>query len=186
MTRLLGSIAAVAGAAVALAACGGDKSDDGGGGPTIAGTGYQYTLPDGWVDARDRVGDQKPDTVVAVDSESPVASSINVVTQDAAPGTTLDTFLQTSMMEIRRAAADSPSPTLTFTPPDEPTPTRVDGTRAVRFDYGGASNGVRSKARRLVALRGSTAYSITLASGTSTFASGRRALERVLDSWEWR
>jgi hypothetical protein len=188
-------LALLALAAVALAGCsGGDEN-----GEPVEGTGYTYSVPDGWEDVSDQaeeeidVGGFRPDTLVIGESEDDFATNVNVIREDGLPdGVTAAQYADASLAGLR-------DPTGSGLPPEvaqaiesgnlrqisEPRDAELDGEEAVAWHYRGTQDGRDLRVRQVAAVMDGAAYTLTLTVRPDRFDEGAGALDEIVESWEW-
>jgi hypothetical protein len=143
------------------------------GGKTVAGTGYEATLPPGWRDVT------KSSTSGRVRSDLVLASAlgtINVALETDLPaGITLDQYFQAG-----RAKA-------TAKLPPRPEPTTLAGVDAITYTFSDVTDkGRRVRDRQVVAIRDGVAYVVTFGVREERFDEEVRSLDAFLASWRWK
>jgi hypothetical protein len=188
-------IALLAVAALGLAGCSGDDEDE----DPVEGTGYTYSVPDGWEDASDRAEDEievggfRPDTLVVGEREDDFATNVNVIREDGVPeGVTAARYGELSLVGLRDPAAAGLPPELAEaienlnpTRISEPRDAELDGEEAVAWDYRSTQNGRNVRVRQVAAVMGGAGYTVTLTVLPARFEEGTGALEEVVESWRW-
>jgi hypothetical protein len=186
-------------AAVTLAACG----DDDEGGETISGSGYEFTLPDGWQDAQevadevaDDVREDIPidpsgtyDSLVAGESEDDFTTNLNVVLQTDLPANmTSDRYTAATLQvfeDPRLSRRLLPQSLEIVTPPDDPTLVRLDGEDAFEVTLESESEGRQVGQRLVLLVREGNAYTITFSASADEFDAEVADLDEIVDSWRW-
>lgn len=173
--------------AALLGACGGD---DGGG--TAEGTGFTVEVPDGWADASDRAealefAGFRPDLVLVGPPRDGFTPSVNVVVEAGVPPETrLDGYVEAGRAVLRAGRLGEEEIPGGEVELGEVRAAGVGGERAATFDHVRTVDGRRLRARQVVALRGSTAYTLTFTDLAERFDSSVSKLNSVLASWRWR
>lgn len=174
------------------AGCGGDDDAEREGGGVVAGKGYEYTLPDGWVDASTLTGPAAEqlglggdaiDTLSTADATSEFATSVNVATIPA-PGATLKQLATVSRANIANPEVLPPGVEFT-SKPTAAEPTELDGSPARQFEYEGTFQGNEGELRQLVTLHGGAAFAVGFASPAGEFEADSEAFDQVTESWRW-
>ena len=183
-------------AAVALTGCsGGDE-----GGDPVEGTGYTYSLPDGWEDFSDRaeeeidVGSFRPDTLVVGESDDDFATNVNVIREDGLPnGITAAQYADASLAGLRDPVGAGMPPDVAEAIEDgnlrqisEPRDAELDGEEALAWDYSGTQDGRDVRVEQVAAVMDGAGYTLTLTVLPNRFDEGDEALDQVVESWEWK
>jgi hypothetical protein len=180
--------------AVAFAACSSDEDEE-----PVEGTGYTYSLPDGWEDVSDRaeaeleVGGFRPDTLVVGEREDDFATNVNVIREDGLPnGVTAARYADVSLAGLRDPAGAGLPPEVAQAIDDvnptqisEPRDTELDGEEAVAWDYRGTQDGRDVRVQQVAAVMAGAGYTLTLTVLPDRFDEGNEALDQVVDSWSW-
>jgi hypothetical protein len=188
-------LALLAVAAVALSGCSGDDEDR----QPVEGTGYSYSVPDGWEDVSDRaeaeleVGGFRPDTLVIGESEDDFATNVNVIREDGLPnGVTAAQYADVSLAGLRdpvRAGlpAEVAQAIEDVNPRQisEPRDAELDGEEAVAWEYRGTQDGRDVRVQQVAAVMAGAGYTLTLTVLPDRFDEGNEALDQVIDSWSW-
>jgi hypothetical protein len=189
------ALALVAAAAFAFAGCSGDEEDA----DPVEGTGYTYSVPDGWEDVSDsaeeeiEVGGFRPDTLVVGDREDDFATNVNVVREAGLPSdVTAEQYADVSIAGLRDPAASGLPPEVAATVEElnpsgisEPREVDLGGEEAVEWDYRSTQDGRDVRVRQLVAVMDGAGYTLTLTVLPAGFGEGNEALGEVTASWEW-
>ena len=173
------------------AGCGGEDDEPDGGG-VVAGNGYQYTLPDGWIDASTLTGPAAEqlglggdaiDSLSTDDPEAEFATNVNVATGPA-PGVTLKQLTAQALLTIRDPQVLPPGVEFT-SEPTRPERTELAGSPAQQFEYEGNFMGNEGELRQLMTLHGGQAFAVTFASPAGEFEADVESFDQVTDSWQW-
>jgi hypothetical protein len=181
--------------ALATAGCGGEGDDP------VDGTGYTYSVPDGWEDLSERAEDEpavppaglRPDSVVAGERRDDFASNVNVVRERGLPdGITTRAYAEASIAAMRDPAAAGLPPEITrrleslrVTGIGEPREAELDGEDAREWEYGTTWNGRPVRVRQVAVVVGNAGYTVTLTVLPARFGEGAAALGEVVESWRW-
>jgi hypothetical protein len=188
-TRSLAALLAL----IALAGCGGDDEDP------VDGSGYTYSVPDGWEDASDRaaeeleIGGFRPDTLVIGESEDDFATNVNVIRENGVPnGVTAAQYAEVSLAGLRDPVAGGLPPEVAGTieqlnPRDisEPRDAELGGEEAAAWDYTSTQDGRDVRVRQVAAVIEGAAYTVTLTTLPDRFDEANEAFDEVVESWEW-
>ena len=189
-------LALLAVAAVALAGCsGGDEDAD-----PVEGTGYTYSLPDGWEDFSDpaeeeiEIGGFRPDTLVVGEREDDFSTNVNVIREDGLPnGVTAAQYADASLAGLRDPVGAGMPPEVAQAIEDgnlrqisEPRDTELDGEEAFAWDYRGTQDGREVRVQQVAAVMDGAGYTLTLTVLPNRFDEGTEALDQVIDSWTWK
>jgi hypothetical protein len=182
-------------AVLVVAGCGGDDEDP------VEGTGYTYSVPDGWEEASDRAGDEpalqlgalRPDSVVIGESEDDFATNVNVVREGGVPKrVTAAQYAQVSLATLRNPAAAGLPPEIAEaverlrpTQVSEPREAELDGEEAFEWGYRTAQGDRAVRVRQVATVMGSAGYTLTLTAMPDRFEQGNEALDEVVESWSW-
>jgi hypothetical protein len=180
--------------AVAFAGCSSDED-----GEAVEGTGYTYSLPDGWEDVSDRaeaeleVGGFRPDTLVVGEREDDFATNVNVIREDGLPsGVTAAQYADVSLAGLRDPAGAGLPPEVAQAIDDvnptqisEPRDAELDGEEAVAWDYRGTQDGRDVRVQQVAAVMAGAGYTLTLTVLPDRFDEGNAALDQVVESWSW-
>ena len=183
-------------AAVALTGCSG--GDDGG--DPVEGTGYTYSLPDGWEDLSDpadeevEIGGFRPDTLVVGEREDDFATNVNVIREDGLPnGITAARYAEASLAGLRDPVGAGMPPDVAEAIEDgnlrqisEPRDAELDGEEAFAWDYRGSQDGRDVRVEQVAAVMEGAGYTLTLTVLPKHFDEGDEALDQVVESWEWK
>jgi hypothetical protein len=190
--RLLLPLAAVA---LLLAGCsGGDEDAD-----PVEGTGYTYSVPDGWEDVSDKaeeeidVGGFRPDTLVIGESEDDFATNVNVIREDGLPnGVTAAQYADASLAGLRDPVGAGMPPEVAQAIEEgnlrqisDPRDAELDGEEAFAWDYRGTQDGREVRVQQVVAVMDGAGYTLTLTVLPDGFEDGTAALDEVVESWRW-
>jgi hypothetical protein len=187
-------VALLALTAVAFAGCSSDED-----GEAVEGTGYTYSLPDGWEDVSDRaeaeleVGGFRPDTLVVGEREDDFAANVNVIREDGLPsGVTAAQYADVSLAGLRDPAGAGLPPEVAQAIDDvnprqisEPRDAELDGEEAVAWDYRGTQDGRDVRVQQVAAVMAGAGYTLTLTVLPDRFDEGNAALDQVVESWSW-
>jgi hypothetical protein len=182
-------------AALAVAGCGGGDEEP------VEGTGYTFSVPDGWEDVSDRAEDEpslelsgfRPDSVVVGEAEDDFATNVNVIREPGLPeGVTAAQYADVSIAGLRDPAAAGLPPEIveaveSMRPTDisEPRDRELDGEEAVEWGYRSAQGGRNVRVRQVAAVMDGAAYTVTLTALPDGFEEGGEALDEVIESWSW-
>ena len=190
--RPLAALLAVA--ALAAAGCGGGDEDP------VEGTGYTYSLPDGWEDASDsEAADEAPkvigvrfDSLVYGEAEEGFAVNVNVLRERVPGGITASEYAELNIATLRNPSAAGYSPELAERIEEldvrglsRPRELELDGAGAMTWDYGTTQGGRDMRQRQMVVVRDGAGYTITVTALPSQFEDAAEALDEVAESWEW-
>ena len=189
--RLLLPLAAVA---LALAGCSGDDDAE-----PVEGTGYTYSVPDGWEDVSGpaeeeiEIGGFRPDTLVIGESEDDFATNVNVIREDGLPsGVTAAQYADASLAGLRDPVGAGMPPEVAQAIEDgnlkqisEPRDAELDGEEAFAWDYRGTQDGRDVRVRQVAAVMDGAGYTLTLTVLPDRFDEGSEALDQVVESWDW-
>ena len=191
--RLLLPLAAVA---LALAGCsGGDEDAD-----PVEGTGYTYSLPDGWEDFSDpaeeeiEIGGFRPDTLVVGEREDDFSTNVNVIREDGLPnGVTAAQYADASLAGLRDPVGAGMPPEVAQAIDEanlrqisEPRDAELDGEEAFAWDYRGTQDGRDVRVQQVAAVMDGAGYTLTLTVLPDRFDEGTEALDQVIESWSWK
>jgi hypothetical protein len=181
--------------ALAAFGCGGEDEDP------VEGTGYTYSVPDGWEDVSDRseeelggqLGGLTPDSVVVGESEDDFATNVNVIREGGVPTrVTAEQYAEVSLAALRDPAAAGFPPQvaeaierLRPTQITELRDAELDGERAFAWDYRSSQEGRRLRVRQMATVMGGAGYTVTLTALPDGFEEGNDALDEVVESWSW-
>jgi hypothetical protein len=193
-TRSLVALLAVA--AVALAGCSGDDEDA----EAVEGTGYTYSLPDGWKDLSDpaeeeiEIGGFRPDTLVLGEREDGFATNVNVIREDGLPdAVTAAQYTDASLAGLRDPVGAGMPPEVAEAIEDgnlrqisEPRDAELDGEEAFAWDYRGTQDGRDVRVEQVAAVMDGVGYTLTLTVLPASFDEGSEALDQVVESWKWK
>lgn len=169
-------IAAAIALTLSISACGG--GDDASDSDTVAGRGYELTLPDGWSRSDDAGGadiqiakgegeDQKASLTVGRTPDPPKGASLAVLTS------ALRSRLLTGLPELSPSDVSSPRPA------------KLAGTDALALEINASVQGRKAHILGLVTLHDGVEYTVTFA-GPPGNADGQATEYRsILKSWEW-
>jgi hypothetical protein len=181
-------------AALATAGCGGDEDP-------VEGTGYTYSVPDGWEDASDsEAADEAPkvigvrfDSVVNGEAEDGFAVNVNVLRERVPGGITASEYAELNIATLRNPSAAGYPPELAerieeldVSGLSRPRELELDGAGAMAWDYGTTQGGRDLRQRQMAVVRDGAGYTITLTALPSQFEDGTEALDEVVESWSWR
>jgi hypothetical protein len=188
-------LALLALAAVALAGCSGGDEDE----EQVQGTGYTYSLPDGWEDVSDpaeeeiEVGGFRPDTLVVGEREDDFATNVNVIREAGLPdGVTAAQYADASLAGLRDPVGAGMPPEVAQAIEEgnlrqisEPRDAELDGEEAFAWDYRGTQDGRDVRVQQVAAVMGRAGYTLTLTVLPAQFGEGSEALDQVVESWSW-
>jgi hypothetical protein len=190
--RLLGLLTVVA---LAAFGCGGDDGD------RVEGTGYSYSVPDGWEDVSDRaeeeiggrLGGLTTDSVVVGEREDDFATNVNVIREAGVPErVTARQYAEVSIATLRnpRAAGFPPDvaeaiESVRPTQITDPRDAELDGEQAFEWDYRSTQRGRRLRVRQVAAVMGGAGYTVTLTALPDALEEGNEALDEVVETWSW-
>jgi DcrB len=182
-------------AVFAVAGCGGGDEDP------VEGTGYTYSVPDGWEDASDQAEDEpglelggiRPDSIVVAEPEDDFATNVNVVRQDGLPsGVTAAQYAEANLAGLRNPTAAGLPPELVETvkslKPSDISKRRdvdLDGEEAFEWDYRATQGGRRMRLRQVAAVVDGAGFTVTLTALPDGFEEGDEALDEIVESWSW-
>jgi hypothetical protein len=182
-------------AVFAVAGCGGGDEDP------VEGTGYTYSVPDGWEDASDQAEDEpglelggiRPDSIVLAEPEDDFATNVNVVRQDGLPsGVTAAQYAEANLAGLRNPTAAGLPPELVETvkslKPSDISKRRdvdLDGEEAFEWDYRATQGGRRMRLRQVAAVVDGAGFTVTLTALPDGFEEGDEALDEIVESWSW-
>jgi hypothetical protein len=190
---LLAALLAVA--ALTAAGCGGEDEDP------VEGTGYTYSVPDGWEDASDsQAAEEAPevigvrfDSLVNGETEDGFAVNVNVLRERVPGGITASEYAQLNIATLRDPSAAGYPPELAerieeldvrgLSPPRE---VELGGAGAMTWDYSTTQGGRDMRQRQMVVVRDGAGYTITLTALPSQFEDGAEALDELVESWSWK
>jgi hypothetical protein len=190
---LLAALLAVA--AVTAAGCGGEDEDP------VEGTGYTYSVPDGWEDASDsQAAEEAPevtgvrfDSLVNGAAEDGFAVNVNVLRERVPGGITASEYAQLNIATLRDPSAAGYPPELAERIEEldvrglsRPRELELAGAVARTWDYTTTQGGRDMRQRQMVVVRNGAGYTITLTALPSQFEDGTEALDEVVESWSWR
>ena len=189
-------LALLAVAAVALAACSSGDEDA----EPVEGTGYTYSVPDGWEDFSDpaeeeiEIGGFRPDTLVVGEREDGFATNVNVIREDGLPnGVTAAQYADASLAGLRDPVGAGMPPEVAQAIEDgnlrqisEPRDAELDGEEAFAWDYRGTQDGRDVRVQQVAAVMDGAGYTLTLTVLPDRFDEGGEALDQVIDSWSWK
>ena len=189
-------LALLAVAAVALAGCSGGDEDA----EPVEGTGYTYSVPDGWEDLSDpaeeeiEIGGFRPDTLVVGEREDGFATNVNVIREDGLPsGVTAAQYADASLAGLRDPVGAGMPPEVAQAIEDgnlrqisEPRDAELDGEEAFAWDYRGTQDGRDVRVQQVAAVMDGAGYTLTLTVLPDRFDEGGEALDQVIDSWSWK
>ena len=188
-------LALLAVAAVALAACSSGDEDA----EPVEGTGYTYSVPDGWEDFSDpaeeeiEIGGFRPDTLVVGEREDGFATNVNVIREDGLPsGVTAAQYADASLAGLRDPVGAGMPPEVAQAIEDgnlrqisEPRGAELDGEEAFAWDYRGTQDGRDVRVQQVAAVMDGAGYTLTLTVLPDRFDEGSEALDQVVESWDW-
>jgi hypothetical protein len=182
-------------AALAIGGCDSAEEDP----DPVEGTGYSYSVPEGWDDVSDQAEDQievarfRPDTLVVGEREDDFTTNVNVVREGGVPeGVTPAEYAEVSLAGLRDPAAAGLPPELAETVEQlnptgisEPRDTELDGQEALAWTYRSTQDGRRVRVRQVATVMDGAGYTVTLTALPAGFEDGAAALEEVVESWRW-
>jgi hypothetical protein len=189
-----GRLAAVL-ALAALAGCGGDDAED-----PVDGSGYTYSVPDGWEDASDRAGEEleiggfRPDTLVIGESEDDFATNVNVIRENGVPrAVTASQYAEVSLAGLRDPVAAGLPPEVAQTVEElnprqisQPRDAELGGEEAASWDYTSTQDGRDVRVRQVATVMAGAGYTVTLTTLPDRFDEANEALDEVVESWDWK
>ena len=182
-------------AAFAAAGCGGEDEDK------VEGTGYTYSVPDGWEDASDsqaaeealEVSGVRFDSLVNGEAEDGFAVNVNVLRERVPGGITASEYAQLNIATLRDPSAAGYPPELAERIEEldvrglsRPRELELGGADAMTWDYSTTQGGRDMRQRQMVVVRDGAGHTITLTALPSQFEDGAEALDEVVESWSWR
>ena len=182
-------------AALAASGCGGEDEDP------VEGTGYTYSVPDGWEDASDsQAAEEAPevigvrfDSLVNGEAEDGFAVNVNVLRERVPGGITASEYAQLNIATLRDPSAAGYPPELAERIEEldvrglsRPRELELGGAGAMTWDYGTTQGGRDMRQRQMVVVRDGAGYTITLTALPSQFEEGTEALDEVVESWNWK
>ena len=189
---LLAALLAVA--ALTPGGCGGEDEDP------VEGTGYTYSVPDGWKDASDsQAAEEAPevigvrfDSLVNGEAEDGFAVNVNVLRERVPGGITASEYAQLNIATLRDPSAAGYPPELAERIEEldvrglsRPREVELGGAGAMTWDYSTTQGGRDMRQRQMVVVRDGAGYTITLTALPSQFEDGAEALDEVVESWTW-
>jgi hypothetical protein len=183
-------------ALAALAGCGGDDDNE----DPVDGSGYTYSVPDGWEDASNRaaeeieIGGFRPDTLVIGESEDDFATNVNVVREDGVPrAVTAARYAEVSLAGLRDPVAAGLPPEVARTVEElnprqisEPRDAELGGEEAASWDYTSTQDGRDVRVRQVATVMAGAGYTVTLTTLQDRFDEANEALDEVVESWDWK
>ena len=182
-------------AAFAAAGCGGEDEDP------VEGTGYTYSVPDGWEDASDsQAADEAPkvigvrfDSLVNGEAEDGFAVNVNVLRERVPGGMTASEYAELNIATLRNPSAAGYPPELAERIEEldvrglsRPRELELGGAGAMTWDYSTTQGGRDLRQRQMVVVTDGAGYTITLTALPSKFEDGTEALDEVVESWSWK
>lgn len=190
-------LALLALAVLAVAGCGGGDDDQ----EPVQGTGYTYSVPDGWEDVSDRAEDEpglelggiRPDSIVVAEPEDDFATNVNVVRQGGLPaGVTAAQYAEANLAGLRNPTAAGLPPEIieslkSLNPRDisERRDLELDGEEAFEWGYRATQGGRTMRLRQVATVVDEAGYTVTLTALPDGFEEGTEALDEVVESWAW-
>jgi hypothetical protein len=182
-------------AALAVGGCDSAEEDS----DPVDGTGYSYSVPEGWDDVSDQAGDQievarfSPDTLVVGAREDDFTTNVNVVREGGVPeAVTPEEYAEVSLASLRDPAAAGLPPELAAevgrlnpTRISRPGEIELDGQEAVAWTYRSIQNGRRVRVRQVATVMDGAGYTVTLTAVPAGYEDGAAGLEQVIESWRW-
>jgi hypothetical protein len=190
---LLAAVLALA--ALAASGCGGEDEDP------VEGTGYTYSVPDGWEDASDsQAAEEAPevigvrfDSLVNGEAEDGFAVNVNVLRERVPGGITASEYAELNIATLRDPSAAGYPPELAERIEEldvrglsRPRELELGGTGAMTWDYSTTQGGRDMRQRQMVVVRDGAGFTITLTALPSQFEDGAEALGEVVESWSWK
>ena len=189
-------LALLAVAAGALAGCSSGDEDA----EPVEGTGYTYSVPDGWEDLSDpaeeeiEIGGFRPDTLVVGEREDGFATNVNVIREDGLPsGVAAAQYADASLAGLRDPVGAGMPPEVAQAIEDgnlrqisRPRDAELDGEGAFAWDYRGTQDGRDVRVQQVAAVMDGAGYTLTLTVLPDRFDEGGEALDQVIDSWSWK
>jgi hypothetical protein len=189
-------LALLAVAAGALAGCSSGDEDA----EPVEGTGYTYSVPDGWEDLSDpaeeeiEIGGFRPDTLVVGEREDGFATNVNVIREDGLPsGVAAAQYADASLAGLRDPVGAGMPPEVAqaiekanLRQISEPRDAELDGEEAFAWDYRGTQDGRDVRVQQVAAVMDGAGYTLTLTVLPDRFDEGGEALDQVIDSWSWK
>jgi hypothetical protein len=186
-------LALLAVAALALAGCTSDDEEP------VEGTGYTYSVPDGWEDASGpaeeeiEIGGLRPDTLVLGEREDGFTTNVNVIREDGLPArVTAAQYADASLAGLRDPVGAGVPPEIAqgieegnLRQFSEARDAELSGEQAFTWDYRGTQDGREVRVRQVVAVMDGAGYTLTLTVRPDHFDDGSEALDAVIDSWSW-
>lgn len=148
-------------------------------GNDIQGTGYSFSLPDGWeVPTQDIPGTEQTDSFAAdLTDDDGFADNVNVIRIDPAPVDDLDQLEDALKAELEGAGAKD------VTVRDR---IEVDGEEAVRVASSQDQQGATYLTEQVNAIHDGVSYVITFSFSDSVSEGDRDDVaESILDTWKW-
>jgi hypothetical protein len=180
---------------LAAAGCGGEDEDP------VEGTGYTYSVPDGWEDASDsEAADEAPkvigvrfDSLVNGEAENGFAVNVNVLRERVPGGITASEYAQLNIATLRDPSAAGYPPELAERIEEldvrglsRPRELELGGAGAMTWDYTTTQGGRDMRQRQMAVVRDGAGYTITLTALPAQFEDGIEALDEVVESWSWK
>ena len=189
-TRRLVTLLFLAGAAVA--GCSDEQAK-------IDGSGYSYSLPDGWEDGIEAISEVEDETGILADSvafgerEDDFTTNVNVFREGGLPARmTAAKYAEISIAGLREPDASGIPPDIAeqveaaaATDISEARPGELGGEDAVGWEYRSKGPEREMRVRQVAAVKDGAAYTVTLTALPEAYDEGSDALDEVVDSWEW-
>lgn len=178
--------------AAAVAGCGDEEAK-------IDGSGYSYSLPDGWEDGTEAISEIEDETGILADSvafgerEDDFTTNVNVFREGGLPArTTAAKYAEFSIAGLRDPDAVGIPPDIAeqveaaaATDISEPRPGELGGEDAVGWEYRSQGPERETRVRQVTAVKDGAAYTVTLTALPEAYDEGTDALDEIVESWEW-
>ena len=165
------------------AGCGGDDGDNGGNaaekGPKAAGTGYELTLADGWMDSTKNV----QGSVIRFDlligkKGGTFNTNVNILREKVGEDIGNDDLRKVYRGQLESVGATSISGTR---------PASLDGDDAFTYEYDQkAASGETIHGRQVAVVHDGHAHTITLSAQDTKFDSANAEFSQMMGSWRWK
>jgi hypothetical protein len=137
-------------------------------------TGYEATQPDGWRDATNHASLRSGTAFQAVyegPKDGDVTASIAIVRSERVPDARLDDIVREGQRNLGKAYGDAGAPK----------EVRLDGERAMQFDYE-AEDG---RVRQVATVHDDHFYLVSFTAAKEAFERRVAALQAFMRSWRW-
>ena len=161
------------------AGCGGDDDGASEDSRKVSGTGYEVTLPDGWMDrTKDTEGSIINVDLLLVRRGGLPTTSVNVLRETVGDAVGNDELSERFRGQLGAVGARDITPAR---------PAELDDEEAFTYTYVQRSTeGAALRGRQVALVRDGHAYTITLAAGRARFAAANAQFDQMLSSWQWK